>query len=330
MLFMNRMIVFTFVLFAAIFSPGQGRALPISAVMVFGDSLSDSGNVFLATGGAVDPIAATPPSPPYFAGRFSNGPNYADVLASGLGLPLGPSLAGGTNFAWGGARSGVDGLVPSVGTQVLLFLGGVGGVADPSSLYVVFGGGNDVRDSLFEPTLADQLALIGDAVVSLFDAITALASAGATRFLVPNVPNVGLIPEVTALDGVFPGIAALAAFLSASFNAELAAAIDALRAGFPGISIKELDTFALISTMIADPASFGFTNVTDACLDPITFIVCSDPDSYLFWDTIHPTAAGHELLGLAAREAIPEPATLLLFGFGLLGLGAMKRRKKTA
>src|SRR6266705_841732 len=77
--------------------PTPAWAGPYSNVFVFGDSLSDAGNVFVATGGAV------PVSPPYFQGRFSNGPTYAADLATRLGVQATPSLLGGTNFAFGGA-----------------------------------------------------------------------------------------------------------------------------------------------------------------------------------------------------------------------------------
>src|SRR5262249_42011574 len=73
---------------------------PFSEVVVFGDSISDTGNVFLFTDG----VAA---GPPYFEGRFSNGPVWVEVLAQGLGLPApAPSLSGGTNSAWGRAQTG--------------------------------------------------------------------------------------------------------------------------------------------------------------------------------------------------------------------------------
>ncbi len=76
----------------------NGQA-PFDEIIVFGDSLSDTGNVFISFG--------APPSPPYFDGRFSNGPVTIERVADRLGLPApSPSLIGGTNFAWGGAETG--------------------------------------------------------------------------------------------------------------------------------------------------------------------------------------------------------------------------------
>ncbi len=76
----------------------NGQA-PFDEFIVFGDSLSDTGNVFISLG--------VPPSPPYFDGRFSNGPVTVEHVADQLGFPaLLPSIIGGTNFAWGGAETG--------------------------------------------------------------------------------------------------------------------------------------------------------------------------------------------------------------------------------
>src|SRR5262245_65983712 len=73
---------------------------PFSEVIVFGDSISDTGNGYIFTGG----FAA---GPPYFDGRFSNGPVWVEALAQELGLPVPtPSLNGGTNYAIGGEETG--------------------------------------------------------------------------------------------------------------------------------------------------------------------------------------------------------------------------------
>ena len=75
---------------ALLFQPGAASAAPFSSVVVFGDSLSDNGNVFAATG-------FFPPAP--YAQRFSNGPVAVEYMASALGLPL-------VNYAHGGATTG--------------------------------------------------------------------------------------------------------------------------------------------------------------------------------------------------------------------------------
>ena len=104
-----------------------------SQVVVFGASLSDTGNVFAASGGK------TPgPAPYYFGGRWSNGPLWIENVAAEVGKTVTRSSAGGTNFAYGGAKTcgitGVTSSVPDMCTQVALFLGATGGKADSEAL----------------------------------------------------------------------------------------------------------------------------------------------------------------------------------------------------
>ena len=112
-------------------------------LIVFGDSYCDVGNLYLATGGAE-------PAAPYYNMRFSNGPLWVDHVAGFMGVPLTASLAGGTDYAFGGAwvtqPQSVTG-VPSVPQQVETYLIQHGGKADPNALYILEGGGNDILDT---------------------------------------------------------------------------------------------------------------------------------------------------------------------------------------
>ncbi len=267
----------------------------------FGDSLSDSGNAFALTGGAI-------PSFPYYGGRFSNGPTYVEDLAARLGLGAEPSLLGGSNFAFAGATAGDSASpVPSLGDQVSAFRA-LPGNADDGALYVLWAGGNDLRD---DPTATG----ITSALTGFSAAIQGLYEEGARNFLVMSMPNLGLTPEALA-----NGTSAAATFGSMIFNSNLDGILGTLRVTLGGSDIRTLDTFSLISGVVSDPVGAGFGNVTDACFDGTS--VCADPDSYLFWDGAHPTAAAHRLIADAAFNvlAVPEPETyaLMLAGIGLV------------
>ena len=292
---------------------GRADAFSFSSIVVFGDSLSDTGNISRSI-----PLI---PLPPYAPGRFSNGPVWVETLGANLGLPVNPSLAGGTNFAYGGAVTGLPapaGTGPSLIDQLnTLYFPATGGFADPDALYVVFGGGNDVRAGLPAGAAPNIASIIADLTV-----------AGATNFLVPNLPDIGQTPEAIAAG---PAAQAQATAATVFHNAQLEAQVSTLRAVFPGVRITELDVFTIFNDILADPLSFGFA-VTDApCFTGATGVggfgaVCSNPDEYLFWDGIHPTAATHEILGNLASAVVPVPAAMWLFGSALGLLGWVRRR----
>jgi outer membrane lipase/esterase len=287
----------------------SAQASAFSALYVFGDSLSDTGNVFAATGG-------TNPPAPYFNGRFSNGPVWVETMSANLGLgAVNPSLLGGRNFAWGGATTG--GTPPpaipgtSLTQQVAGYLGAVGGVADASGLYVVWGGGNDVRAGNITNSVANITAMI-----------TSLAGAGATTILVPNLPNIGLTPDAIAGG---PAVVAGATFLSTTFNSQLAAALPGLAAGL-GINIISLDVFGFLNNTIANSPANGYTNTNTRCLDPSIPSVCANPNEYIFWDGIHPTASAHQALGNLASSVVPVPAAVWLLLSAFATLGGLRRK----
>src|SRR5262249_11884191 len=125
-----------------------------------------------------------PPSPPYFDGRFSNGPVWVEDVAARFGLKVNPALRGGTNYAVGGAKVGTD--LDSMKNQVLVFL--VTRRIHSNDVFVVFGGGNDLQPGVTAGFVAATAMKVGDIVKNL-------AAHGAAIFLVPNIPNKGLTPS---------------------------------------------------------------------------------------------------------------------------------------
>ncbi len=296
------------------------HATAYSALYVFGDSLSDSGNnaIVLTPNTTPVPIPANDfiPTFPYASGRYTNGPVWAEDFASALGLSASPSLLGGTNFASGGARTGPlnpGQFPPNLETQVALFLLQNVNIAPSSALYVVAGGGDNARDALDAAAACLDLtcvqSVIGAAALTYATDIATIVGklelAGATNLVVWNVPDIGLTPAVESFG---PQASFLGTLIAASMNAAERSAIG----GNPGV--KLFDLFGLVDDVVANPGAFGFTNVSDACA---RFTTC-DPSTFVFWDGIHPTSGGALVISDAMLAVVPEPATLILLGAGLV------------
>jgi phospholipase/lecithinase/hemolysin len=299
----------------------SAQASSVSAIYAFGDSLSDAGNAYIATGG-------TEPAAPYKNGEFSNGPVWVQDLAKSLGLPpVTASLSGGTDYAVGGAISGnlpfASAGLGDLPSQLAAFHA-ANPVANPTGLYTLWIGSNDLSAILATSPTVSQAAMDVKAVINNIDtAIGTLAGEGAKDFLVLTVPDLGKTPGAIATGPL--GVAA-ASTLSAEFDLGLAASLQ----GVPGV--KVLDTYSLIDTIVAEPGAFGFSDVTDPCLTGEVNYAggtpCSNPNQYLFWDELHPTAAGHALVAADAFQTLaPEPATLTMLGVGLVSVLAARRRR---
>jgi phospholipase/lecithinase/hemolysin len=308
------------VFLALVLAAGQSYAA-FSSLFVVGDSLSDTGNAakFL-------PPASTPwdliPSAPYSPSNvFSNGSVWVETFASNLGLSAVASQLGGTNGALGGART--DSLFGGI-DQANGWANFLGTVPD-GSLWVVWIGGNDVRDAAMTEDSAEASQIVNNAVANVSTIVTTLANAGAQNFLIPNLSDLGLVPEASLSGDYLQN----ASELTTQFNSGLSAQIANLENALPAIDITTLDVFKATNDVFSDPTEFGFSNVTDPCLEVGGDGVCANPDSYFFWDGIHPTAALHAqtaALATAAVTLVPIPAALPLLLSALIGMRLFTRQ----
>jgi outer membrane lipase/esterase len=303
----NGIVAFSATLLIFLFSHIRADAAEVPAqpvgMVVFGDSLSDNGNAFAAS------RHAEPPSPPYFDGRFSNGPVWVERFAQTFGLEMKPAADGGRNYAVGGAKtgSGVDSLKNQVST--FLVLHSLDGLRQ-DDLFVVFGGGNDLSDAVGSP---DAASIIAEAAGNIRDIVEDLAHRGAVNFLVPNLPNKGLSPAARRR-----GTTQEEQALSTAFNMALSAVLDDVSSRL-SVNIIRVNLFDLAQNVVAMPAAFGFAIVIDPCLAESSagFAVCEAPDSHVFWDAIHPTVRGHDLIAgaaLAAYRLIATPGGAAISG----------------
>ena len=270
----------------------NASAPAFDAIYVFGDSYCDVGNVFIVTGGAE-------PAAPYFNGRFSDGPLWVDHVASARNLPILPALAGGTDYAFGGAH--VTGPVPtpfgnlpSIPQQVLLYLSQHGGKADPNALYVIEGGGNDIVDA---GGVGSPQQLGFEIALGISTAELLLRRDGAKNFLIPNLFDISILP-VAKPNAAFARQATLAA------NKSLDDLLF-LEQFLQGIRIRRIDVYSVFQSVVADATHFGFTNITTPCFNGVN-PPCADPDHQLFWDSFHPTVFGHSFFAVLTEAALSQ------------------------
>lgn len=282
--------------------PVKASAANFTQIYAFGDSLVDNGNVFTASLNTFPPF-------PYYQGRFSNGPVWVEYLANDWGVQL-------SNFAYGGATTGkVNTLnkeypqlppLPGLTQQIQSFVGANQQV-DNQALYVMWAGANDYlrNNNVTDPT---------EPITNLLSAITSLASVGAKNFLIANLPNLGSVPGTQGN----PNSANLN-LLTGFHNSGLNQSLNLLKQQQPNLNIQLFDANFFVNQVINNKEKFGFTNVTDACLNIVEKTICSNPNEYLFWDNIHPTSYAHSLIAQHIGKQIPEPSTTL----SLLGIAAV-------
>ncbi len=261
-------------------------------MIVYGDSLSDSGRLFAITGGT------QPPSPPYFNGRFSNGPVWTEMLPSKLGFTFNPA----TNFAVGGAESGTGGPV-GVATQVNVLSAAT--PVNANTLVVVWAGANDM---LNRAATTPSATLIGQVVTNVATAVSTVSARGGKTFLVGNLPNLGRTPG-----GVASGSGTSLSGLSQAYNTTLAGSLAGLETA-RNVRIVLMDTFGLFNDVLANPALYGITNTSIPCLTPAGLTgACSTAaaaQGTLFFDSIHPSATAHAVIANFAAATLDQDANM--------------------
>ncbi len=278
----------------------------------FGDSLSDSGNIFAATSA----LGVPTPLPPYFQGRLSNGPVFTERLGQTLALvaTTPPTVRSSLNFAFGGANAGGAAALPaSLGVQVGLFRQrGITPTRD--DLFTVLAGPNDLVTTLAAPTTPGNPAVLDGAGAAAAQAVAvnvqALIGLGAKNLVVLGVPNLGATPRALALGGPGGAGAALGLRGTNAFNAELRNRLGAIAASplAADVNLVYTDLQGVLDTIVTRYREFGFANASSYYLAPAAAGGgVGDPNSYVFWDDIHPTARTHELLaGVVTEQLNPE------------------------
>jgi phospholipase/lecithinase/hemolysin len=282
-------------------------------LVVFGDSLSDIGNSFVASGGTAPPGQPLGPlgSPlrgdygetfdgtgAIFLGRFTDGQNWVDYfpgIAEQFHVDISPVTAwlqdpnndNATDFAVGGSTSGdlnvINGALPSFPDQITAYLKGLGLKNAADDLCVIWIGANDFGAKI-EPLKT---------VVNIKAAIARLSAGGAKNFFVITIPDLALTPLERALGG-----ATILAATQFVVTTNVLLAVELPRFAFAHqIRIDLVDINAIFVPVVYQPARFGFTNSTKFVYEPPNgpLLVQNNPNDYVFWDGFHPTTNVHRL-----------------------------------
>jgi phospholipase/lecithinase/hemolysin len=272
----------------------------IGNLLAFGDSLSDMGN-------AKNSILNVPDVPPYWQGRFSNGQVWIEHLSAAYGVQttVGSGLSSGDNRAFGGSQTGSGYsyvLLPNVGTQINNYLANVQSSIPSNEVVSLWAGGNDF---LYGTANADTIA------ANMEGHIRQLNTAGASEFIIPNLPPLENTPEVlsrsqnqqTAIGQEVVRYNQKLASLTSNLSSEL------------GITIHTIDAWSIFNEILLNKGALGLTNTQDAaCSGGVSILplpICSSGDSvapnvdeYLFFDKAHPTRVMHRFIGQFAIEEI--------------------------
>ena len=294
-----------------------------SQIVLFGDSLSDTGNVRDRTnarsGGFVDYPSHTFN---FSNGRFTNdnGTNPSSTIYAGvwheqlaltfLGLPpAAHSLGGGTNYAFGGATTNngtheevavstpfgdITITVDDMGKQMDDYL--AAHVVDPNALYLVWGGGNDLRND-------DSAANVTATAARATALVSRLANAGAQYIMVPNVPPLGDIPRYLGDPARVSALNAASANYRQVLNADLTALLSSLALQGITPTVYRLDIWTNIIRIFSNGPRYGFTNISGSAQGNSS----ANPDQFVFWDDVHPTTAGHYQLAKDAYDTLTIP-----------------------
>jgi outer membrane lipase/esterase len=275
----------------------QGEAsAQFNSFFFFGDSLTDAG---------------------FYGSRFTVNPGqvWAQDLGARFGVTVTPINMGGDDYAQGGQQvTQPSPLTPPgapqrpLSTQIDELLAATPAL-NPHTLYAVWIGGNDIFVNVGEAaagqiTPAQVPANVVTAAAQTLQQIARLRDAGARTIMVFNLPDIGKIPA-----GLAAPTAPFSA-LSSLFNSTLEAGLSSLN-----VNIIPVNVYGLFNEIIANPAAYGFTNVTTpACTTassisctPATLVAPNAAQTYLFADDVHPTPAGHRIIADYAFAEIEAP-----------------------
>lgn len=311
-------------------------ATPLDQIVVFGDSLSDNGRIYSIFNNAhkvIPSIPIFPKSPPYYQGRFSNGPVWAEDLGADLNLRLYDYSMGGAwmesfwqtgiPFPWS-----LDVLLSNYLTENLFDQN------KAKHLFVIWAGGNDYLNNRLSVDWATS-----QAINALRVYIEKLVLFGAKHIVIMNLPDLGTIPYSLTKGSDY---STRLTQLTQMHNLKLSVMLSQEIRFHKNVNFILFDSYSFQQKILSNPEQFHFKNVKDACYTGSITLkdsaelkaineklnidvannpelhaafaasqatdpqICDAPDSYIFWDSIHPSEAMHQLIAQQMVQVLKD------------------------
>ncbi|XP_010258913.1 PREDICTED: GDSL esterase/lipase At1g71250-like [Nelumbo nucifera] len=329
----------------------SGDSANVPAIFIFGDSLSDSGNnnyIPTLAKSNYPPYGIDFPLGP--TGRFSNGKLVVDILAEMLGLPYAPPFSDpstmnnlqilqGVNYA-----SATAGVLDETGKQYMGSIPFNRQIDDfqqtVSRIYTLFGqnttamnayiskalmmvsiGSNDYLNNYLRPdiystsTQYTPLAFSNLLVQQIAQQLLALYNMGARKFVVYSLGPIGCTPNQLVGQSCADKVNQMVLL----FNSALRSLIIDLNLHLPGVDFAYADAYGIITDILVSPNSYGFSVTWQGCCGAGNLqwnciagtAPCNNRNSYIFWDSLHPTEAVNRVV--AQRSFAGPPSDIYPF-----------------
>lgn len=298
-------------------------------MIFFGDSLTDNGNLYNAS------FKIIPKSPPYYLGRFSNGPVWSEIVSDFYHAKYNIES---TNYAVGGAtaifRRPRQGALPYyLKKEVQSYLKNTTYPQRPKTLYVFWIGANDYIDEKKQATDA----LVNDVVNEIIFQIRTLITNGGQQFVLIDLPDLSRAPFAKTVD---QAMQERMHQLSELHHLKIQEAVLSLRNEYPNFKFSSINIYDTFNDILLNTEKYNqkynvkITNLLDACwtggytltseetslslaeadkvaqLQSLGVIPCANPDAYLFWDAVHPTGVSHQVIGKMMIEELESIITV--------------------
>lgn len=307
------------------------------AFVVLGDSFSDFSNAWTAS-------KQTFPEPThgYWMGRFTNGPMWVEHVGEITGAAIIDTANSGSTAADpllvnGQLNSGISFPIPDLDAQADMLIKKYKNTLKKRSVTYLWAGTADISYLIMSvlglsgPNTTTAGQIDGPTAFGKAMAIPAAIGGTAEKLLKAGFTDKVILSTIQPIEiqpiwhygiGMMPeeyraGAFALIQGLVQQTNAGIWEQAKALSAKHPKANIQVFDAYSFYYRAKATAGLFNITEVVDCCVisAPVPVLptdlsateiasTCTNPNNYMFWDSSHPSAAYHAILGAHIADVV--------------------------